>query len=311
MGPIISADSHITEPPDTLHRPTSIRRSAIGRRTCVATTRAGDLFVIPGMKQAGADGSRRGRRQAGRGDHRARRDVRRAAPRRLGSRSPPCRPGPRRRRRRDHLSDRRHGAVQPPRPRLQEGVHATRTTGGSPSTAPPIPTGCSASARPRCARPRKASPTSNGSRALGLQGVMMPGVPGVEDYDSPDLRRVLRGRRRPGLPLSFHILTGPSERPRGPKINGFLIDRPRLPGRDGHVRLRRACSSVIPTLQRRVRRGRRRLGPALHVPDGPRVQAAPQLAAARRRSSKLPSEYFAENIYVTFQDDWVAFKMTN
>ena len=26
--------------------------------------------------------------------------------------------------------------------------------------------------------------------------------------------------------------------------------------------------------------------------------------------SKLPSEYFAENIYLTFQDDWVAFKMT-
>jgi predicted TIM-barrel fold metal-dependent hydrolase len=27
--------------------------------------------------------------------------------------------------------------------------------------------------------------------------------------------------------------------------------------------------------------------------------------------SKLPSEYFRENIYVTFQDDWVAFKMTS
>ena len=27
--------------------------------------------------------------------------------------------------------------------------------------------------------------------------------------------------------------------------------------------------------------------------------------------SKLPSEYFRENIYVTFQDDWVAFKTAN
>jgi len=27
--------------------------------------------------------------------------------------------------------------------------------------------------------------------------------------------------------------------------------------------------------------------------------------------SKLPSEYFAENIYSTFQDDWVAFRMAN
>ena len=32
-------------------------------------------------------------------------------------------------------------------------------------------------------------------KALGLRGVMMPGNPGVEDYDSPDLRRVLGGRR--------------------------------------------------------------------------------------------------------------------
>jgi predicted TIM-barrel fold metal-dependent hydrolase len=29
---------------------------------------------------------------------------------------------------------------------------------------------------------------------------------------------------------------------------------------------------------------------------------------AGQQLSKLPSEYFAENIYVTFQDDWVAFQ---
>ena len=27
--------------------------------------------------------------------------------------------------------------------------------------------------------------------------------------------------------------------------------------------------------------------------------------------SRLPSEYFAENIYVTFQDDWTAFRFAN
>ena len=27
--------------------------------------------------------------------------------------------------------------------------------------------------------------------------------------------------------------------------------------------------------------------------------------------SKLPSEYFAENIYVTFQDDWTAFRFAD
>ncbi len=32
---------------------------------------------------------------------------------------------------------------------------------------------------------------------------------------------------------------------------------------------------------------------------------------AGQELSKLPSEYFAENIYITFQDDWVAFKVAD
>jgi len=32
---------------------------------------------------------------------------------------------------------------------------------------------------------------------------------------------------------------------------------------------------------------------------------------AGQKLSRLPSEYFAENIYVTFQDDWVAFKIAD
>jgi hypothetical protein len=32
---------------------------------------------------------------------------------------------------------------------------------------------------------------------------------------------------------------------------------------------------------------------------------------AGQQLSKLPSEYFRENIYTTFQDDWVAFKVAN
>ena len=32
---------------------------------------------------------------------------------------------------------------------------------------------------------------------------------------------------------------------------------------------------------------------------------------AGQQLSKLPSEYFAENIYTTFQDDWTAFKFAN
>jgi predicted TIM-barrel fold metal-dependent hydrolase len=59
-------------------------------------------------------------------------------------------------------------------------------------------------------------------KAAGLRGVMMPGEPGQEDYDSPIYDEFYEAAVELGLPLSFHILTGRSERPRGPKINGFL-----------------------------------------------------------------------------------------
>ena len=119
------------------------------------------------------------------------------------------------------------------------------------------------------------------SASLGLKGVMMPGVPGVEDYDSPIYDDFYEAAVDLGLPLSFHILTGPSGAVRGPKINGFLT-------------IVRSCQDVMGTLvfgavferhpepEGRVRRGRRRLGAALHLPDGPRLRAPPQLDAPRR-----------------------------
>ena len=43
--------------------------------------------------------------------------------------------------------------------------------------------------------------------ALGLRGVMMPGEPAVEDYDSPVYDQFWEAAIELGLPLSFHILT--------------------------------------------------------------------------------------------------------
>ena len=52
------------------------------------------------------------------------------------------------------------------------------------------------------------------------------------------------------------------------------------------------------------------MGAALHVPDGPRLRSPSLLDAHRGATiSKMPSEYFRENVYTTFQDDWVAFQM--
>ncbi|HET6793216.1 MAG TPA: amidohydrolase family protein, partial [Acidimicrobiales bacterium] len=59
-------------------------------------------------------------------------------------------------------------------------------------------------------------------RALGLRGVMMPGVPAVEDYDSPAYDAFWEAAVDLGLPLSFHILTTRGEQTRGPRMNTFL-----------------------------------------------------------------------------------------
>src|SRR2546426_1973174 len=58
-------------------------------------------------------------------------------------------------------------------------------------------------------------------KRLGLRGVMMPGNPGMEDYDSRIYDEFYRAAVEIGLPLSFHILTSRDDqmKARGPKMN--------------------------------------------------------------------------------------------
>ena len=151
-------------------------------------------------------------------------------------------------------------------------------------------------------------------KALGLRGVMMPGNPAVEDYDSRVYDPFWEKAIELGLPLSFHILTDRNyafaHKTRGPKMNGFLS-------------IMRGCQDIMGTL---VLGGVFERHPRLKVvcveADAgwvPHYMYRMDHAYKRHRYwlpagqelSKLPSEYFAENIYVTFQDDWVAFKVAN
>ena len=142
---------------------------------------------------------------------------------------------------------------------------------------------------------------------LGLRGVMMPGHPGVEDYDSPVYDEFFIAAIEMGMPLSFHILTTRNERTRGPRMNAFLT-------------VVRGCQDIMGTL---ILGGVFERHPKLKVvcveADAgwvPHYMYRMDHAFKRHRNwlppgqelSKLPSEYFAENIYTTFQDDWVAFK---
>jgi len=141
---------------------------------------------------------------------------------------------------------------------------------------------------------------------LGLRGVMMPGVPGVEDYDSPIYDPFWRAAIELGLPLSFHILTTRGERSRGPKMAQFLS-------------VVRGCQDIMAML---VLGGVFERHPDLKIvcveADAgwvPHFMYRMDHAYKRHRYwlppgqelTRLPSEWFAGNIYVTFQDDWSAF----
>ena len=152
-------------------------------------------------------------------------------------------------------------------------------------------------------------------KQMGLRGVMMPGFPEMEDYDSPIYDEFWAAAVELGLPLSFHILTsrdgisgkGAFGLTRGPKLNGFMT-------------IIRGCQDVMGTLIfGAVFERHPKLKIVCVEADAgwvPHYMYRLDHAFKRHRYwltagklSKMPSEYFRENIYVTFQDDWVAFKV--
>jgi uncharacterized protein len=149
-------------------------------------------------------------------------------------------------------------------------------------------------------------------KAMGLRGVMMSGFPVMEDYDSAIYDEFWEAAIELRLPLSFHILTsreGVAKPPRGPKINSFMS-------------IIRGNQDIIGTF---IFGGVFERHPKLKIVCveadagwAPHFMYRMDHAYDRHRYwmkgtplSKRPSEYFRENIYMTFQDDWVAFKMTD
>jgi predicted TIM-barrel fold metal-dependent hydrolase len=148
-------------------------------------------------------------------------------------------------------------------------------------------------------------------KELGLRGVMMPGNPQVADYDDPIYAPFFEAAIDLQLPLSFHILTSKGDvvgaPSRGPKMNGFLS-------------IIRGCQDIMGTF---ILGGVFERHPKLKIvcveADAgwvPHYMYRMDHAYDRHRYwltasklSKMPSEYFREHIYLTFQDDWVAFKM--
>jgi predicted TIM-barrel fold metal-dependent hydrolase len=151
-------------------------------------------------------------------------------------------------------------------------------------------------------------------KALGLKGVMLPGLPPEKDYDHPMYDVLWDAIVDLEMPPSFHILTSRSDTPgadhvRGPKLNSFMS-------------IVRGNQDIIGTLIFGAVFERH---PDLNVVCveadagwAPHWMYRADHGYDRHRNwltagelSRRPSEWFANNVYLTFQDDWVAFKMAH
>jgi uncharacterized protein len=146
-------------------------------------------------------------------------------------------------------------------------------------------------------------------KEMGLRGVMLPGNPQVSDYDDPIYDQFWQATVDMDMPISFHILTSKQDnfKTRGPRINGFLS-------------IIRGNQDLIGTF---IFGGVFMRNPKLKLvcveADAgwvPHFMYRADHAYKRHRSwmlkgelEKLPSDYFREHVYTTFQDDYIAFQM--
>ena len=154
------------------------------------------------------------------------------------------------------------------------------------------------------------------AKDMGFVGMMMPGDPQYEDYDQPMYDALWECAADLEMPICFHILTSKASdvntvfnKARGNKINGFMniirgvqdiIGMLVLGGVfDRHPKLKMVCAEGdagwLPHYTYRMDHAYDRHGYHLGM----------------RGLSRRPSDYIRENIYFTFQDDWVAFNSTD
>lgn len=151
------------------------------------------------------------------------------------------------------------------------------------------------------------------AREMGFVGMMMPGNPQHQDYDHPMYDPLWACCADLKMPVCFHILTSKGsdvntvfQGARGNKINGFMniirgiqdiIGLFVLGGVfERHPTLKMVCAEGdagwLPHYMYRMDHAYDRHGYHMEA----------------RGLSRMPSDYIRENIYFTFQDDWVAFK---
>jgi predicted TIM-barrel fold metal-dependent hydrolase len=147
-------------------------------------------------------------------------------------------------------------------------------------------------------------------KEMDFKGVMLPAFPSTaEDYDDPSFDPLWRTAAELELPISFHILTGKDALPRGSKItrwSGVMRGNQDIIGMFifggifcRHPRLKLVCvegdAGWLPHFAYRMDHAYNR-----H-----------RYVDKCRELSRMPSELLFENVYLTFQDDLVAFRLTH
>jgi predicted TIM-barrel fold metal-dependent hydrolase len=143
------------------------------------------------------------------------------------------------------------------------------------------------------------------AKQQGFRGVMLPGDPQVEDYDHPCYDQFWQACVELNMPVSFHILTtkdGILERVRGSKLVHQIVTVRGIQNImlmmilggvfDRHPQLKVICvesdAGWVPHFKFRMDHAYNRH--RFHLPT--------------EKLQQMPSTYFDENIYVTFQDDY-------
>lgn len=149
------------------------------------------------------------------------------------------------------------------------------------------------------------------AKEAGFRGMMMPGIPHLEDYDHPMYDALWECAVDLGLPLSFHILTSGRASDaaiasaRGHKANSFMNIIRSVQDVVGvfvlggvferHPGLKMVCAEAdagwMPHYMYRLDHAYDRHG-----------------YGGEKTLSRAPSAYVWDNVWLTFQDDWSAFR---
>jgi predicted TIM-barrel fold metal-dependent hydrolase len=160
-------------------------------------------------------------------------------------------------------------------------------------------------------------------KEMGFKGVMLPGNPATaEDYDDAAFDPLWRASVELQLPISFHILTTRGDGANALAEAGSRKTVWRGPPQNQSQQLIRSIQDIIGMfIWGRVFERHPDLKLVCVEADAgwaPHYMYRMDHGYERHRfwmkggdMKRMPSEYFAENVYLTFQDDWVAFKMTD